>query len=180
MAGKGDKNRVSDVRAYWDSPLWDNIKKKKEEQVVVDEYKPRRFLFLDDIRNPENAWVYSENKTLQQYSGICNTKWDIVRSYDQFVEYVEKYGIPQVVSFDNDLVYVHDHEISSDELIKEYSMIAWKDSKYKMGVHCADWLCELCKERQHPLPTYYVHSANTLAVPIIKGLMEAARPFIKH
>jgi len=42
-------------------------------------------LFLDDIRNPEDD------------------SWDIVRSYDEFVDYILKNGIPDVISFDHDL-----------------------------------------------------------------------------
>jgi hypothetical protein len=46
---KGDKNRVSDLNAYWSSPLWDNLKKKTmEENITEDQYKPKRFLLLDD------------------------------------------------------------------------------------------------------------------------------------
>jgi hypothetical protein len=73
-----------------------------------------------------------------------------------------------------------DPDISNDELIEMYSMMNWKDSKYKMGAHCANWLCNLCVDRQHPLPKYYVHSANSAARPVIKSIMETARPLIKH
>ncbi len=179
--GKGDKNRVSNMNAYWSSPLWDNIGNKATILEAQSEaYKPKRFLFLDDIRIPQNAWIHDENKTLQQVSGIDNFRWDIVRTYEQFVEYVETFGIPHVVSFDNDLVDVEDPTIMTEELIAQYSMINWKDSKYKTGAHCADWLCERCKAHQHPLPKYYVHSANKVARPIIRGIMEASRPLIKH
>lgn len=173
MAGKGDKNRVSDLNAYWNSPLWDNLKKSKDSQ-------NKRFLFLDDKRFPQNARIHDHDKALQQYSGIANFKWDIVRTYEDFVEYVEKNGIPDVVSFDNDLVDCEDPNISVEDLSEMYSMQGWENSKYKMGAHCARWLCDLCVKIQHPLPTYYVHSANTAARPIIRGIMEAARPLIKH
>jgi len=173
---KGDKNRVSDLNAYWSSPLWDNLKKKTME----DQYKPKRFLLLDDIREPEHCYIFEEDKTLQQYSGISNSKWDVVRSYEEFVEYVEKFGIPHVVSFDNDLVNCCDTDIPQGDLVELYSMMNWRGSKYKTGAHCADWLCDRCKRLQHPLPTYYVHSANSAARPIIKSIFDAARPYIKH
>jgi hypothetical protein len=174
--GKGDKNRVSNMRAYWNSPLWD----KKIPTDTVDLYKPKRFLLLDDMRNPENCYIHDENKTLQQVSGIDNKNWDVVRTYEEFVNYIEKYGIPHVVSFDNDLVEKFIFDIPEADLIELYSMMNWKASKYKTGAHCAEWLVERCKSTNHPLPTYYVHSANTAARPIIKSIMEAARPLIKH
>jgi hypothetical protein len=114
--GKGPDSRISDVRAYWDCPLWENMKKKKYdsysefssdlnkvlddrmegfENINEDEYKPFRALFLDDQRDPENAWIHDENKKLQQVSGIANYKWDVVRTYEEFVEYVEKYRLPR-------------------------------------------------------------------------------------
>lgn len=43
-------------------------------------------LYLDDIRIPEDP----EN-------------WDIVRSYEEFVEYIFANGIPDFISFDHDL-----------------------------------------------------------------------------
>jgi hypothetical protein len=201
MSVKGSWSRVKDLSSYRDCPLWENMKNKtynsytefsneispiieecieSSEEIKRDEYKPIRFLLLDDMRNPEHCYLFDENKTLQQFSGIANFKWDVVRSYDEFVEYVEKYGIPQVVSFDNDLVDTCDDSISQEELIELYSMMNWKSSKYKTGAHCADWLVERCKEAQHPLPKYYVHSANKEARPIIRAIFETARPLVKH
>lgn len=193
-AGKGPDSRVSDHSAYRNSPLWDNFGKKSYdsytefskdftpmvEEIENTEYKPFRALFLDDDRIPEHAYMWDHDKTLQQYSGIANYKWDIVRSYDEFVEYVEKYGIPTVVSFDNDLWTPKWDELPDDEFNKLFLMKDWENSSIKTGAHCAAWLCERCKRLQHPLPKYYVHSANATARPIIRGLFEAARPFIKH
>lgn len=44
-----------------------------------------RKMFLDDTRMPEDD------------------SWDIVRSYDDAVNYVKKYGVPRVMSLDHDL-----------------------------------------------------------------------------
>lgn len=33
MNGKGDKNRTSDYRKYWESPFWDKKKEKEEESI---------------------------------------------------------------------------------------------------------------------------------------------------
>ncbi len=42
-------------------------------------------LYLDDIRNPKT------------------TGWDIVRSYEEFVEYINTNGLPEIMSLDHDL-----------------------------------------------------------------------------
>jgi hypothetical protein len=192
--GKGSDCRISDHSAYRNSPLWDNMKNKKYdsytefsndinpviEEVERETYKPQRFVFLDDDRVPQHAYIWEEDKTLSQVSGIAHFKWDVVRSYDEFVTYVETYGIPQVVSFDNDLWIPECDNVPEEDVRKMFQMIDWENSSIKTGAHCAAWLCERCKEFQHPLPTYYVHSANALARPIIKGLFETARPLIKH
>lgn len=178
-AGKGPDSRVSNYSAYWSSPLWDNVGKNKSEN-QTNESSKFKALFLDDDRIPEVAYMWDEGKTLQQFSGINNDKWDIVRSYDEFVDYIEKNGIPTVVSFDNDLWTPKWDELSEEESLKIFQMIDWENSDIKTGAHCAAWLCERCKALQHPLPKYYVHSANAAARPIIKGIMESARPFIKH
>jgi hypothetical protein len=166
-AGKGDKNRVSDFNKYWNSPLW-----------FKGEMTYNKCLFLDNERDPKNAQIFDLGKTLQQVSGIENHRWNIVRSYEEFIEYVNKNGIPDVVSFDNDLMDVCDNTISTETLARSYSMKDWENSPIKTGAHCAAWLCERCKALQTPLPKYYVHSANEFARPIIKAIMESARPLI--
>ena len=51
-----------------------------------------RKLFLDDLRTIEMVY----DKTLQD-------DFDIVRSYDEFVNYIRTHGLPDFISFDNDL-----------------------------------------------------------------------------
>ncbi|MCB1175020.1 MAG: hypothetical protein KDK39_15715 [Leptospiraceae bacterium] len=51
-----------------------------------------KFLFLDDIRVPD--FIYSP--------GIAE-KFSIVRSYQEFVEFIQGNGLPDFISFDNDL-----------------------------------------------------------------------------
>lgn len=83
-----------------------------------------RKLYLDDIRNPTTKG------------------WDIVRSYEEFVDYVTKNGVPDMVSFDHDLG-VEEHQVET-----------------KTGYDVAKWLCDYCYENGLPLPEWNVHSAN--------------------
>lgn len=49
-------------------------------------------LFLDDVRTIEMVYDKSE---------VSN--FDIVRTYDDFVYYIKSKGLPNYISFDNDL-----------------------------------------------------------------------------
>jgi hypothetical protein len=166
--GKGSKSRVTNYSNYWNSALWDNKNKGKD----------KKFLFLDDVRVPRNAFLWDKNQSLYEASGIPEIKWDIVRSYDEFVEYIQKNGIPDVVSFDNDLWdvgYELQTNPTDEALAKQFQMIGWQEFDIKTGAHCAQYLVEACKVRRVPIPKYYIHTANSAARPIIKEILYNAR-----
>lgn len=103
-------------------------------------------LYLDDIRIPKTDG------------------WDIVRSYDEFVNYIERNGLPDVISFDHDLADIH------------YDPSTWVQGfkyKEKTGYDAAKWLCEYCFENSLPLPEWNVHSANPVGRENIKALLMA-------
>jgi hypothetical protein len=183
--GKGDESRVSNHKAYWESPLWH---KKKGPLFVSDEvgfidpvddepkssrYKPH-YLFLDDDRVPQNAFCWDENMSLWDMSGIKHGEWSIVRSYNQFVEYIEKNGIPDVVSFDNDLFDVRNPKVSDEELKDQFMMKDWENFSIKTGAHCAQYLVAQCAAQNKPVPKYYVHSANNIGRKVIRKILEDA------
>lgn len=185
--GKGDESRVSNHKAYRDSPLWNKKHNTLHIEGVgdldpiedtkispkMDRYKPK-YLFLDDQRMPEGGYLWDEHITLFEASGIKYGEWAIVRSYEQFVEYIEKNGIPDVVSFDNDLFDVTDHRVSVEDLAKQLMMENWKDFPIKTGAHCAQYLVNTCVAQCKPIPKYYVHSANNKARPIIRKILNDA------
>jgi len=59
-----------------------------------------RKLFLDDIRSPKDAIGLVPSHMNQFY---WSNDWDVVRSHDEFVDFIEKNGVPDFVSFDHDL-----------------------------------------------------------------------------
>jgi len=59
-------------------------------------------LFLDDFRHPYDCVPYMPNREI-----YAKWKWEIVRNYDEFVEYITKNGLPTHVSFDHDLSDIH-------------------------------------------------------------------------
>jgi hypothetical protein len=166
--GKGSDSRVTNHKAYWDSPLW---KKSNNADATVDHLvyndpiekitnttKSRKYLFLDDYRIPSDAYLWDERMTLECGAGINRSKWTTVQSYQEFVDHIEQYGIPDVISFDNDLELNH------------YSEKVSLDQK-NSGIHCALYLVDKCKELGLDIPDYYVHSANAEARSLIRQIL---------
>lgn len=138
------------------------------------------YLFLDDNRNPKDAYIHPPRGTsngrlvnmtsLSEASGIPNGSWDIVRSYQEFVDFIHEKGIPTVVSFDHDLtrecvdLYITDTMISG--------IIDYNNIPKRTGWHCAKYLKNHCEEINKPFPKYFIHSANEYGVENIKKLIE--------
>lgn len=87
-------------------------------------------LFLDDIRSVDMVY----DKSMER-------DFDIVRSYEEFTEYIKKNGLPQFISFDNDLGLDHKGEVAPDG----YAAAKWLvyesglDLRYlKFKVHSAN------------------------------------------
>ncbi|MEP6262484.1 MAG: cyclic-phosphate processing receiver domain-containing protein [Gillisia sp.] len=49
-------------------------------------------LFLDEIRNPD--WIYDQ---------IEANDFVVVRNHNEFIDYIKLNGLPDFISFDNDL-----------------------------------------------------------------------------
>jgi hypothetical protein len=98
-------------------------------------------LFLDDLRTV--AMVYSPPET----SGF-----DIVRTYDDFVRYVASNGLPDFISFDNDLGLDQHGEVAPDG----YAAAKWL--VYESGLDLSNL-------------KFKVHSANPVAAEQIRGLL---------
>lgn len=92
------------------------------------------------------------------YDVTMESEFDIVRSFHAFVDYIEKNGLPDFISFDNDLGLDENGEVAPD------------------GVAAAKWLVyESGLDLTHL--KFKVHSANPVASEQIKGLLTN---YIKH
>ena len=99
------------------------------------------FLFLDDYRNPKDVkWVK-----------LPSHKWDIVRNFEEFSDYILKNGIPKFVAYDHDL---------ADEHYGQNNVIDYKNLKEKTGYDCAKFLVEICASKNIKHPDFVVHSLN--------------------
>ena len=99
--------------------------------------------------------------------------WDIVRNYDEFINYILKNGLPSVISFDHDLAdehYVPSEYWDNYDLSKEFQES--QSYREKTGNDCAKWLLEYCYENDLKLPQCMVHSANPVGADNIRKTLK--------
>ena len=127
-------------------------------------------LFLDDIRQPEDAWIYSERVKLLDKTNTHGCEWEIVRNYNDFCEFINKYGIPEVVSFDHDLCQEHmEHYF---DVTSKIGVIEYGNLKTPTGKHCAEFFVDKWKEAGKPKVYVFVHSANRWGQTEIKSVLK--------
>ena len=100
-------------------------------------------LFLDDIRSLDMVYP---NSNLNE--------WVIVRNYYEFINYINKYGLPKFISFDHDLGVGYTEE--------------------KTGYDAAKWLVDYCFDNKNKMPEYSVHSQNPVGVENIINYLKNA------
>jgi hypothetical protein len=102
-------------------------------------------IFIDDFRNPKDAFLYTRNPL---YNIL---KWDIVKNYDEFINFIINNGLSNIefISFDHDISDEHYDDTISQENYTE-----------KTGYDCAKWLVNYCMDNNFKLPNYFVHSMN--------------------
>lgn len=86
------------------------------------------------------------------YDKSMEYEFDIVRIYNEFVEYIKENELPTYISFDNDLNLGEDGQVSPDGLAAAEWLV------YESGLD----ICNL---------EFKVHSANPVAAEQIKGLL---------
>lgn len=114
-----------------------------------------RKLFLDDSRNPPDF------------------TWDVVKSYDQFVAYIQLHGVPDVISFDHDLGKEHYEHYAAFIGVEDEATdirIPYESFVEKTGYDCAKWLVE----NYRLPPSYRIHSMNPVGAQNIKFVLDAA------
>lgn len=104
-------------------------------------------LFLDDLRTVDMV-----------YDKRMESEFEIVRSYDAFVNYIREKGLPYFISFDNDLGLDEHGEVAPDG----YAAAKWL--VYESGLDLQDL-------------EFMVHSANPVASQQIQSLLTN---YIKH
>ena len=102
--------------------------------------KEKIWLYLDDIRTPTDG------------------RWQIVRSYDEFVAHIKMNGLEnyETISLDHDL---------GDTAMNEY----YNNITEKTGLDCSKFLVAESMTKGIPLPAIYIHSANPIGSANMMG-----------
>ena len=118
--------------------------------------KIKEILWLDDYRNPKNWIDYIKNV----FPTIVKEKYEIVwvTSYDEFVKYINYYGLPDAIGFDHDL---------ADEGPNE-----------KTGYDAAKFLVDYCLDNNEDLPEFVSQSDNPTASEIILRLLNNFKKYV--
>lgn len=95
------------------------------------------------------------------YDKTFEKEFDIVRTYNTFVDYIKKHGIPDFISFDNNLGLGEDGEVAPDGL----AAVKWLVYESGLDLRNLD---------------YKVHSANPIAAEQIRGLLGNYIRFLKN
>ena len=108
--------------------------------------------WLDDIRDPYTGKfsveiLYLKEEYLEIEDEECEVVW--VKTQSEFENYIKENGLPDLISFDNDL------GIGNGE-----------------GYDCAKRLIEYCMDKDKELPGWHVHSANPVAKENIEKLLD--------
>ena len=117
----------------------------------------KTILWLDDIRDPE----IEDAKNFISYliwEFFDDDSTDIVwvKTQTEFENYIKENGLPDLISFDNDLGIGNG-----------------------AGYDCAKWLVEYCMNNNVQLPEWYVHSSNPVAKENISKLFENFEKYFK-
>ena len=106
--------------------------------------KEKIWLYLDDVRTP------------------TDDRWQVVRSYDEFVAHIKMNGLEkyETISLDHDL---------GDTAMNEYYnnvhpnyTLDYNNITEKTGLDCCKFLVAESMNTKIPLPQIYVHSANPI------------------
>ena len=124
-------------------------------------------LFLDDVRSAEMVFMNTIDPIYEN-----NNEWEIVRSFNEFVSYIEEKGLPEFISFDHDLDYDH-------YKLENQQDIDYEKMEIKTGFHAAQWLINYCAENKLKLPNFKVHSMNLAGKRNIERILEKFKTILK-
>lgn len=124
----------------------------------------KKALYLDDQRTPTT--------TIPGYH-----PWEVVRNYDEFVAWIEKNGVPDLISFDHDLAEEHIQDYFNQKLNIGWQQPSYETYKEKTGLDCAKWLCEHIQKNNLKLNRCSVHSHNPIGATNIQSYING---FKKH
>jgi hypothetical protein len=133
----------------------DVMKVSKPKSAAVGETQPPKIkkLFLDDIRKAPDS------------------SWHVVRSYQEFVDWILSNGCPEVVSFDHDLADAH-YPTTEAQLSEDIDYDRYAE---RTGFHAAQWLIA----SGHTPKLIIVHSYNPVGARNIAKLFREGKAVVE-
>ena len=117
-------------------------------------------LFLDDVRMPGDAsWVR-----------LPSARYDIVRNYDEFVEFIQERGVPEFVSFDHDLAAEHYRDLM-DQSANDMVNLHYDNYEERTGYDCLKWLLDFCSNENLRRPIILMHTMNPVGRDNMRSLI---------
>jgi hypothetical protein len=125
-------------------------------------------LFLDDVRVPSDCIGYMPMRIGGNAVIYHSIDWVIVRDHYQFINWITKNGLPNLISFDHDLSDEHYSPLmyTSEDQYQEAI-----EGTAPTGYDSAKWLIEYCIENNQSLPEWVVHSMNPIGVDRIQNIL---------
>ena len=112
---------------------------KHSQSEYIKEAKDGVLVWIDDIRDPqESTW----QNWIKKNFGTNDFDITWIKSYKEFVDFVDKNGLPSNVSLDHDLGDVED------------------PNNEKTGYDCAKYIVDYCMDNDRDIPNYRIQSDN--------------------
>lgn len=145
-------------------PIWcDSCRDKNKTELS------KTLLWLDDLRNPlEGKWIECFAPEFKDSGYII---W--VLSYEEFIGWIGKNGLPQKICFDHDLGEDVAIKLVSKGVNKKKAREVKKLAK--SGYDCAKWLVDYCIDHDQQIPEWNIQSANPVGKENINGLLNNAK-----
>ncbi len=116
----------------------------------------KTLLWVDDMRNPNDPkWLFDVIESIVYPDRIPNIVW--VKNYDEFVEYIDSEGLPDIICFDHDLGEYGENE--------------------RNGFTCAKYLVDYCMANNLDAPDVYSQSSNPVGAENILTYISNYRKF---
>ena len=125
----------------------------------------KTLLWLDDYRDPNDKSI--DWMVFSPIGRNVNIVW--VKSYGEFIDYLNKNKLPDGICFDHDLGVPNHNKRVAEGMSKRQSRKL--KPLEKTGYDAAKWLVEYCLDNELTLPKWNCQSANPVGRDNINGLL---------
>lgn len=132
----------------------------------------KKLLWLDDMRDPlKTDWLLQYAPEFDDVRD--NVVW--VKNYDEFVDWIDKNGLPYKIAFDHDLGDDVARLRVSNGMSKRQARIKKRDTL--SGMDCAKFTMNYCLDNDLPVPEVVSQSANPVGR---ENILELLSNLVNH